>query len=158
MNRGPQSVHLGGLFGYGLGDGEDRIDPSADKTYMSSGNILSFWTPNEPTKCARFDQKTAFRELKRRLQELSISASINWQVNLASQLQSAPRTWNYDSNLLTSFWKTNRTSVQQLFKLNSSNNRAEIAGTHKWSCNRMSIRRGTLNQRKSKHKKRKNLA
>lgn len=92
MNKGAQSVHFGGLFGYGLGDGEDRKDPSADNTYMSSGNILSFWTPNEPTKWAGFDQKTAFHELKRRLHELSILTSINGQVNLASQLQSAPRT------------------------------------------------------------------
>lgn len=64
MNKGAQSVHFGGLFGYGLGDGEDRIDPSADNTYMSSGNILSFWTPKEPKKGAKFDQETSWIEQK----------------------------------------------------------------------------------------------
>jgi hypothetical protein len=40
--RGPQSEHLGGLCGYGLGDGTDKKDPSGDNTYISSGTILSF--------------------------------------------------------------------------------------------------------------------
>ena len=45
MKRGPQSEHFGGLCGNGLAIGEDKIEPSGDSTYMSSGTILSFWTP-----------------------------------------------------------------------------------------------------------------
>lgn len=45
MKRGAQSEHLGGLCGYGFGDGEDNIVPFPDNTYMSSGSILSFCTP-----------------------------------------------------------------------------------------------------------------
>lgn len=47
MKRGAQSLHLGGLFGYGFGDGEDKKHPLGDNTYMSSGTILSFWTPDK---------------------------------------------------------------------------------------------------------------
>jgi len=53
--RGPQSEHLGGLCGYGLGDGTDKKDPSGDNTYISSGTILSFWTPIHSTKRANID-------------------------------------------------------------------------------------------------------
>jgi len=42
MKSGAQSVHLGGLFGYGFGEGVDMMDPLADKMYISSGCILSF--------------------------------------------------------------------------------------------------------------------
>lgn len=51
MKSGAQSEHLGGLCGYGFGDGENRMVPFPDNTYMSSGSILSFWTPvNTPTQ------------------------------------------------------------------------------------------------------------
>lgn len=42
MKRGPQSVHLGALYGYGFGDGSISISPSPDSTYMSSGSMRSF--------------------------------------------------------------------------------------------------------------------
>ena len=48
--RGPQSEHLGGLCGNGLGEGSHKKDPSGDNTYISSGTILSFWTPTDITK------------------------------------------------------------------------------------------------------------
>ena len=45
MNRRAQPVHLGAAWVYGLGTGVDNTNPSGDSTYMSSGTILSFWTP-----------------------------------------------------------------------------------------------------------------
>jgi len=47
MNRGAQSVHLGGLFGHGFAAGSESTFPSAEKTYMSAATILSFCTPRK---------------------------------------------------------------------------------------------------------------
>ena len=45
MKRGAQSVHLGAAWVYDLRTGVVNTTPSEDSTYMSSGTILSFWTP-----------------------------------------------------------------------------------------------------------------
>lgn len=50
MKSGAQSEHLGGLWGVGLANGADKIEPSDDKIYMSSSTILSFCTPNKNPK------------------------------------------------------------------------------------------------------------
>lgn len=49
-NKGAQSEHLGGLYGYGLANGADKTDPFEDNTYISSSTILSFCTPNQTTQ------------------------------------------------------------------------------------------------------------
>lgn len=55
-NRGPQSEHLGGLFGYGLANGSHKTDPFEDNTYISSSIILSFCTPAQIPKHTEINQ------------------------------------------------------------------------------------------------------